>query len=111
MEADVGIAVWFCLVAVYQTASYLQAKGPQQQVTTMHILQPLLLLLLMARMSVLTKQLTNPLQCQQMQMRPPHLQLELLQLLPQQLDVEYKPVLWGFGPAGLVVVCPTRYTW
>ncbi len=55
--------------------------------------------------------LTSPLQCQQMQMRQPHLGVELLQLMPQQLKVQYKPVLHCFGPAGLVLMCLTRYTW
>ena len=107
-EADVGITVWLYSAAVYNSALNLQAKGLQQFLTTMPILQPVMLLLL-ARMSIPTKQLTNPLQWQQMQMRRLCLATELLQLLPQQLKVRYKPALRCVGPDGLVLVGLTRY--
>jgi len=54
----VGITDWFYPAAVYKIPLDLQAKGPQQQLTTTPILQPVLLL--MARMPIPTKQLTNP---------------------------------------------------
>ena len=102
--ADVGITVWLysAAAAVYNSALDLQAKGLQQFLTTMPILQPVMLLLL-ARMSIPTKQLNNPLQWQQMQMRRLRLGTELLQLLPQQLKVRCKPALRCFGPAGFGV--------
>ena len=87
---------------------FCRQRGYSNCMTTMPTLQPVMLLLL-ARMSIPTKQLTNPLQWQQMQMRRLCLGTELLQLLPQQLKVRYKPALRCFGPAGLVLVCSTRY--